>query len=145
MKLIVLLFVDILKCFLTAILSLGFLIRRRGENGKYFAGHADTAAIVNFLRLIETIYESYLPLTSIVVNFAIYNAKDIWLAISDFPDEDRLVKWQKQHLELGKFYIESISSEERKLLAKRICDRLWQAFHKEKSNVFDDAGTFQVT
>lgn len=75
---------------------------------------------------------------------AIYNAKGMWLATSKYSTgEDRLIKWEKQHLELGKFYAENIS-EERKLLTKYICDRLWQAFHRERSNAFDDAGTFQI-
>jgi len=133
-----------IEVFTNGYIEFGILIVRLGENEKYFAGHAHTAAIVNFMRLIETIYYCYLPLTSMVVSFAIYNAKDMWLATSDYPKEDKLVKWQKQHLELGKFYVESISSEKRKLLAKNICDCLWQSFHKRKSNVFDDAGTFQM-
>jgi len=56
---------------------------------------------------------------------------------------DRLVRWQKQHLELGKFYTDNIS-EERKLLTKAICDRLYQSFNRERCNQFDDAGTFRT-
>ncbi len=65
-----------------------------------------------------------------------------WLAVSSQSSQDSRVKWQEQHLELGKFFAENIS-EERKLLTKAICDHLWQSFHREKCNLFDDAGTFR--
>ena len=115
-----------------------------GQSRKYFAGVADTALIVNFMRFIEEVYSQYLPLRPLIVNFTIYNAKDLYLAASrGDPDKDRLVRWQRQHLELGKFYTDNIS-EERKLLTKAICDRLYQAFNRERCNQFDDAGTFRT-
>ena len=142
---------DYLEVFRNGYIEYGKLIEYAkpitGEDlGLFFASEADTAYIVNFMRLIENIYGIYLPLAPLVVNFAIYNAKGMGLAVSRNPlfrDRNRLVKWQKQHLELGKFYAENLS-QERKLLTKTICDHLWQAFHREKSNVFDDAGTFQI-
>jgi hypothetical protein len=112
-----------------------------GHTDKYFAGQADTALIVNFMRFIQDVYEHYLPLRPLVVNFSIYNANGMWLAASMNSDGDSRVKWQKQHLELGKFYAENIS-EKRKLLTKAICDHLYQAFNRERCNLFDDAGTF---
>jgi hypothetical protein len=67
----------------------------------------------------------------------------MWLALSsDFRDDDKRVTWPKQHLELGKYYIKNIRKEG-KLLPKKICDHIWQAFHREKANVFDGAGTFR--
>jgi hypothetical protein len=115
-----------------------------GQSRKYFAGVADAASIVNFTGFIQEVYGRYLPLRPLVVNFTIYNAKDMYLAASrGDSDKDRLVRWQKQHLELGKFYIDNIS-EERKSLTKAICDRLYQAFNREKCNQFDDAGTFRA-
>ena len=135
---------EYIEVFANGFIELGRLIERNGQHGKYFAGQADTASIVNFMRFIQNVYEQYLPLTPIVVSFAVYNAKGMWLAASrDSTTEDRLVTWQKQHLELGKSYTESIS-EERKLLTKAICDRIWQAFNRERCNLFDDAGTFQI-
>ena len=132
-----------IEIFSNGYIEFGKLIEER-QYGKCFAGQADTASIVNFMGFIENIYEQYLPLTPIVVSLAIYNAKGIWLADSESTRRDEPIKWQKQHLELGKFYAENIS-EEHKLLTKHICDKLWQAFHREESNVFDDAGTFQTT
>jgi len=86
----------------------------------------------------------YSPLLPLVVNLTIYNAKGMWLAVSSLPSEEsKLVRWQKQHLELEKVYTENLTVE-RKLLTKKICDRLWQAFHYEKSNLFDDNGTFRA-
>lgn len=115
-----------------------------GQSRKYFAGVADTALIVNFMGFIQEVYNQYLPLRPLIVNFTIYNAKDMYLAASHGdPDKDRLVRWQKQHLELGKFYTDNIS-EERKSLTKAICDRLYQSFNREKCNQFDDAGTFRT-
>lgn len=114
------------------------------QSRKYFAGVADTALIVNFMGFIQEVYDQYLPLRPLVVSFTIYNAKDMYLAASHGnPEEDRLVRWQKQHLELGKLYTDNIS-EERKLLTKAICDRLYQAFNRERCNHFDDAGTFRT-
>jgi len=113
-----------------------------GQSEKCFAGVAHTALIVNFTGFIQEVYNQYLPLRPLIVSFTIYNAKDMWLAASRGNSEDRLVKWQKQHLELGKFYTDNIS-EERKLLTKAICDRLYQAFNRERCNEFDDAGTFR--
>lgn len=113
--------------------------------GLYFASQADTAYIVNFVRFIEQVYGIYLPLTPLVVSFTIYNARGMWLATGHkYADPDELMKWQKQHLELGKFYVENLA-EEAKLLPKKISDRIWQAFHREKANVFDDAGAFQIS
>jgi hypothetical protein len=114
------------------------------QSRKYFAGIADTALIVNFMGFIQEVYEQYLPLRPLVVSFAIYNAKDMYLAASHGnPEKDRLVRWQKQHLELGKFYTDNISGE-RKSLSKAICDRLYQSFNRERCNQFDDAGTFRA-
>lgn len=132
-----------IEVFSNGYIEFGREIAMRRDKDKYFAGQADTALIVNFMRFIQDVYEHYLPLRPLVVNFSIYNAKGMWLAASSHSDEDSRVKWQGQHLELGKFYTENIS-EERKLLTKNICDRLWQAFHRRRSNVFDDAGTFQI-
>jgi hypothetical protein len=132
-----------IEVFSNGYIEFGREIAIRRDKDKYFAGHADTALIVNFMRFIQDVYEHYLPLRPLVVNFSIYNAKGMWLAASSHSGEDSRVKWEGQHLELGKFYTENIS-EERKLLTKNMCDRLWQAFHRQRSNVFDDAGTFQI-
>ncbi len=136
---------EYIEVFSGGYIEYGKLIREPGESGLYFASLADTAHIVNFMCFIENIYGIYLPSTPLVVSFALYNAKGMWLAVGkQFWGDGSVVKWQKQHLELGKFYAENLSGE-RKLLTKTICDRLWQAFHRERANVFDDAGTFQIS
>lgn len=138
---------DYIEIFSTGYIECGTLIEyakpitQDEDLGLYFASEYHTAYIVNFMRLIEKIYEIYLPLTPLIVSFAIYNARGMWLATRG--RYDKKVKWQKQHLELGKFYAENLP-EERKLLTKTICDRLWQAFHQDRATVFDDAGTFQI-
>lgn len=43
-------------------------------HGKVFAA-SDTAYIVNFLAFASTLYDKYLPLTPININFKVYNAK----------------------------------------------------------------------
>ena len=131
---------DYIEVFTNGFIEYGRLID--GQSEKCFAGVADTALIVNFTGFIQEVYNQYLPLRPLVVSFTIYNAKDMWLAASPRNSDDRLVKWQKQHLELGKFYTDNIS-EERKSLTKAICDRLYQAFNRERCNQFDDAGTFR--
>ena len=135
---------DYIEVFANGFIEYGKLFKINGQSGKCFAGKADTASIVNFMRFIQGVYEQYLPLRPLVVSFTIYNAKDMWLAASPGNrEEDRLVRWQKQHLELGKFYTDNIA-QERKLLTKAICDRLYQAFNRERCNQFDDAGTFRI-
>ena len=136
---------DYIEIFSTGYIEYGNLIEYSepitGETGLSlcFASQYHTAYIVNFMRFIEKIYEVYLPLTPLVVSFAIYNSRGIWLA--DETRYDKKVKWHKQHLELEKFFAENLS-EERNLLTRAICDRLWQCFHREKCNLFDDADSF---
>jgi hypothetical protein len=132
-----------IEVFSNGYIEFGRRIEREGEHGKYLASLVEIPLIVNFMTFIQTVYEQYLPLTPLVVGFSIYNAKGIWLAASDYRTEGSSVKWQEQHLELGNFYGENVS-EERKLLTKGICDRLWQAFNREKYSLFDDAGTFRI-
>jgi len=115
-------------------------ITEDGDLGLIFASIYRTAYLVNFMRLVESIYEAYLPLASLIINFAIYNAKGMRFTI---PNQRLADKWSRQHLELGKFYTENLS-EERKMLTKTIADRLWQAFHQDRATVFDDTGTFQT-
>ena len=134
---------EYIEIFSNGYIEYGRLMREQEKLGLYFASEADTAYIVNFVRLIRKIYELYLPLTPVVVSCAIYNARGMWLAVSKhLTEKDELEKWKKQHLELGKFYVEN-TAEEFEILPKRISDRIWQAFHREKANVFDDAGTFR--
>ena len=134
---------DYLEVFRNGYIEYGNLTSWSGENLR-FVSLEDAAYIVNFVRFIEKVYGTYLPSTPLVVNFAIYNAKGMHLSAEGLPREEaKLEQWQKQHLELEKFYIENLA-EEAKLLPKRISDRIWQAFHREGATVFDDAGTLQL-
>ena len=132
-----------IEVFANGYIEFGKQIEREHELGIFLASLVETPLIVNFMIFIQNVYEQYLPLTPLIVGFSIYNAKGMWLAVSDHSTEAIKVKWQEQHLELGNFYAQNIS-EERKLLTKQICDRLWQAFNREKCNLFDDDGTFRV-
>lgn len=131
------------EVFSNGYIEFGKQIERENEYGIYIASGVEIPLIVNYMRFIQSVYEQYLPLTPLAVSLSIFNARGIWLAVSAHSTEDSRVKWQEQHLELGKFYTENIS-EERKLLTKAICDRLYQAFNRERCNLFDDAGTFRV-
>jgi hypothetical protein len=131
-----------IEVFFNGYIELGKVIRRHQEYDIYVASGVEIPLIVNTILFAKSIYEQYLPLTPIIVTFSIFNAKGMWLAVSQHSSEDRRVRWQEQHLELGRFYVQNIS-EEHKLITKRICDRLWQSFHREKCNLFDDAGTFR--
>jgi len=134
---------DYLEIFRNGYIEYGNLMNQRRDE-LYFAGLADTVRIVNFVKFIEKIYEVYLPMTPMALNFVVYNATGMWLAVTrDSLEDDKLVKWQGQHLELERFYIENLA-EEAKLLSKRISDRIWQAFHRGEATVFDDAGTLQL-
>lgn len=136
---------DYIEVFTNGFIEYGKLLMQAGQSRAYLASVSDTGSIVNFMRFIQEVYSQYLPLRSLIVNFTIYNAKDMYLAVrSGSPEDDKSVRWQKQHLELGKFYTHDISVES-KLLAKAICDRLYQAFNRERCNLFDDAGTFRTT
>ncbi|MBA7499437.1 hypothetical protein ES704_02181 [subsurface metagenome] len=134
-------FDEYIEVFSNGYIEFGKLIEN--EHGIYISNGVEIPLIVNFMRFIESVYEQYLPLTPLVVSLSILNAKGIWLAVSGHSTEDSRVKWQEQHLELGKFYADNIS-EERKMLTKAICDRLYQAFNRDRCNLFDGAGTFRL-
>lgn len=131
-----------IEVFSNGYIEFGKQIDREHEYGVFIASGVEILSIVDFMQFIQVIYERYLSLTPLVANFSIFNAKGIWLAVSSHSSEDSKVQWQEQHLELGKFYVENIS-EQRKLRTKAICDRLYQAFNRERCDLFDDAGTFR--
>lgn len=131
-----------IEVFSNGYLEFGSLIRRHPQYGIRIKSLGEPLLLVDFIGFVQSIYEQYLPLTPLVISFSILNANGVWLATSNDVEEESRVKWQRQHLELGKFYTGNIS-EERKLLTKGICDRLWQCFHRDKCNLFDDAGTLR--
>lgn len=135
---------DYLEIFRNGYIEYGELIGQPGEDLS-FASEADAAYIVNFVMLIEKVYGIHLPMMPIVLNFAIYNARRMWLAAGNqFPKDDKQVKWQGQHLELEKFYVENLTGEA-KLLPRRINDCIWQAFHRDRAVIFDDEGNLNIT
>ncbi len=135
---------DYLEVFRNGYIEYGRLIPKTGDDFR-FTSVQNAAYIVNFVTFIERIYGIYLPMMPVVLNLAIYNARRMWLgAGSRFPDDDKLVKWREQHLELGKFYIENLA-DEAKLLPKRVNDRIWQAFHRDKAVIFDDEGNLKLS
>ena len=134
---------DYLEVFRNGYVECGNLMERSGQDS-HFASKKDTAYIVNFIMFIEQVYGNYLPRRPLVLNFAIYNADDMWLAAGRFSEEDKLVKWQGKHLELEKFYIENLAMEAKRL-PQRISDRLWQAFHYDSAIVFDGEGNLKLT
>lgn len=109
------------------------------NNELCIAGSRDAIHIMDFVLFIKKVYGTFLPMTPLVVSLAIYNAKGIQLLTKDSLLSDQPVRWQKQHLELGKFHIEDLAAEAQ-LLAKRINDRLWQAFHHDSCSLFDAEG-----
>jgi len=121
---------DYIEVYSTGYVEYGQQIKRSKDEklGLYFTSVHNTAHIVNFMRFIEEIYEIYLPSTPLVVNFAVYNARGMWLATAE-RDEKKFT-WPEQHLELGKYYTENLY-EGRELLTKAIGDRLWQEFQSE--------------
>jgi hypothetical protein len=134
---------DYLEVFRNGYVEYGNLIAPSGL-GSHFASKSDTAYIVNFIMFIEQVYGTYLPMMPLVLNFAIYNANDMWLAVGgQFSEEAKLVKWQGKHLELEKFYIENLAVEAKRL-PQRISDRIWQAFHRDSASVFDGEGNLKL-
>jgi hypothetical protein len=132
-----------IEVFANGYIEFGRLIRRDAQYNIVLRSLVAPPLIVDFVGFIQNVYEQFLPFTPLVISLSILNAKDIWLATSGNVSEESREKWQRQHLELRKFFIDNIA-EERKLLTKGICDHLWQCFHREKCNLFDDAGTFRV-
>lgn len=130
------------EVFFNGYIDFGKAIERNAQYGTRLFGLDDTALIANFMMFVQAVYERYLPMMPVVVNFSILNAKDMWLVVSN-PDEERKVKWQEQHLELGNFYADNIS-EKSKFLFKEICDRLWQSFNRKECNLVDNEGNFSV-
>jgi hypothetical protein len=132
---------EYLEVFRNGYIEFGKQIRHETNEGRYIASLVEIPLIAIFINFVQDLYEKYLPFAPLVVNLSIFNASDLWLAVRDHGDNT--VKWHAQHLELENFFFEN-TSDERKLVTKRICDRLWQAFHHESCNLFDDTGTFRV-
>lgn len=133
---------DYLEVFRNGYVEYGHLIERSGQ-GLYFASREDAAYIINFVTSIEQVYGTYLPRVPLMLNLAIYNAYGMWLAVGgQLVEEAKLVKWQGQHLELEKFYIENLAVEV-KILPKRINNFIWQAFHHDSAIIFDDEGNLK--
>ena len=133
-----------IEVFSNGYLEFGSLIERHPQYGTRVKSLGEPPLIVDFMGFVQSIYEQYLPFTPLVISFSILNANGMWLVTSSYDiEEESRVKWQRQHLELGKFYSGNISKE-CKLVTKGICDGLWQAFHRERCNLFDDAGTFRA-
>ncbi len=126
---------------LEGVFSNGYLEVAKLIREDYFAGGSDTALLVNAICLIRKVYERFLPLSPIALGFSIYNAKGIWLAAGRNSSDNKSERWPNQHIELGGFYAQDVLTGGR-LLAKNICDRLWQVFHRERCEVFDDQGAF---
>ncbi len=134
-----------IEVFANGYMEFGRLIRRDTTEGIRIKRLEEPPLIVDFMGFIQTVYEQYLPFTPLAISFSILNAKGIWLVVSgNTTEENSKEKWQREHLEFGKFYTDNIS-ESRILLTKEICDRLWQCFHREGCNLFDDAGTFRTS
>lgn len=120
--------------------SLGFPHRK--EDDSVFASLHDIPYIVDFAQFVRRLYQMYLPMTPLLVRFSIYNAKGMWLAAESHRSEERNVRCQQQHLEIEHIYVHDLS-QDAKLLPKRICDRLWQAFHRDRCPFFDDEGNYK--
>lgn len=132
-----------IEVFSSGYIEFGTQIEGSQEKGVYIASEVEIPWVVLFMQFIQNIYERYLPMASLVVNFSILNAMGIWLAVSDHTYDNSKVKWKEQHLEIDSFYIDNIS-EQRKLRTKAICDRFYQAFNRERCDLFDDAGTYKA-
>lgn len=132
-----------IELFAIGYIEFGVLIEKDDSLGIVIRSGVEPPLIVDFIGFVQSVYEQYLPFSPLAISFSILNAKGIWLATSHHTERESREKWQRQHLELEKFYVDNIS-EERKLLTKAICDRLWQCFHRETCNLFDDAGTFRL-
>jgi hypothetical protein len=132
-----------IEVFASGYTEFGVLIERDNSLGIVIRSLVEPPLIVDFMGFVQSVYEQYLPFSPLVIFFSILNAKGVWLVTSNHTERESREKWERQHLELGEFYVDNIS-EERKLLTKEICDRLWQCFHRETCNLFDDAGTFRT-
>ena len=111
--------------------------------GLFFASIADTETIGRFLLFAEAAYGRFLPGASVLVNFAIYNARDMHLGIGgEWPSEREQRRWRKQHLELESIFVPDIQGKTLQLL-HTICDLLWNAFHYERADIFDEQGNIR--
>jgi hypothetical protein len=131
-----------IEVFTSGYTEIGVLIERDNSLGIVIRSLVEPPLIVDFMGFVQSVYEQYLPFSPLVIFFSILNAKGVWLVTSNHTERESREKWERQHLELKEFYVDNIS-EERKLLTKEICDRLWQCFHRETCDLFDDAGTFR--
>ncbi len=117
----------------------GTILQTHGDRLVY-AGRAHTSYVNSFAGFIRAFYGSYFPGSSVAVHWAIYNARGLRLATSDYDWQSR-PPWPKDHLDLGEFLVEDIESGAR-LLPRRMCDRLWNAFRYERAEIFDAEGNW---
>jgi hypothetical protein len=111
-----------------------------GEPPRY-ATVADTNYVNHFTGFARQFLEQYMPSSPALVGCSILNARGLRLASGGYRDRD--LAWAREHLELGEYAVEDPDSEAR-LLPKRICDRLWNAFGLEKSWLFDERGNWDA-
>lgn len=120
----------------------GVPLNPHGED-LHFAAVADASYLISFSAFLAHLYERVAPGTPLVMRCMITFATGMWLATRG-REMSSAVRWQHDTLDLAQFFVEDISTEY-KLLAKRICDRLWNAFHLEEATVFDSEGNLRPT
>ncbi|MBI4506106.1 MAG: ATP-binding protein [Chloroflexi bacterium] len=108
--------------------------------GLYYDAMRETKNLVSFVEFVADVYSHHLPGAPVVVRFRLFNARDMWLLRHGrWTVGEMRRRWQRQHLDLGEFLVQDLA-QERQWLPKRICDRLWNAFHYEEAGIFDKDG-----
>ncbi len=132
---------DYLEVFHNGYIEFGHMVAMPATADISFNCYTLAEYTISFTKLVENFYGTYLPLMPLIINFAVYNAKGMWLQGANVENANQ-VKWSTEHLELPKIYVDNLF-EESKLLAKMINDRVWNAFHRESAIIFNADGNLR--
>jgi hypothetical protein len=108
----------------------------------YLGQRAIIEYTVSMFRLAREIYKHIQLSEPVILSLTLLNIKDANLKRrpDTNPRFDRILAWSHPDLELDPITVDSL--EHRDNAAKRLLDRVWQAFGFEQAPLFDGEGNF---
>jgi hypothetical protein len=113
----------------------------QADSEAYFSARADSQYLVSFAHFAMQLYARYLQTNGVVFRAVFINAQGLRLAIDRNTALDP--KWPRQVLNLGEIEVRDIVADGRQV-AQRFADQLWNAFHQERADNFDESGNLTL-
>jgi hypothetical protein len=136
---------DYLEVYRLGYVELGVWIEsNRPGGGLYYSPYGDTRYMIEFVNLIGKFNQVFLELNRLQFRAKIFNAERLHLHLRGRLTGDELIKLVKPlpsdgHLDLGTVVVEN-AAEEASQVPRLFCDRLWNAYGYEASNILDAEG-----